>query len=544
MQSTASPPREYGAVFTKRWMVEMMLDVSGYTPDRDLAHEIAHEPAVGAGAFLLPMVERLSESCRRFGHDIEEATNAIRAWDLQTEHVDRSRAAVTDLLAGEGWDRESAQRLASAWIVQGDYLLRPPSDEEVDFVIGNPPYIRAESIPRELRGKYIAACDAMTAGTDIFVGFVERGLRSLRPNGVLSYICADRWMHNVYGRRLRRLVAEQFSVEAVLKMHGVDAFAEEVSAYPAVTVIRRSAQGAVLYAEANETFDERAAARLTALSDAPDAKLNDADVRAAWLPTWFRGDGLWPSGSPSRLELLEQLEEEFRTLEDIETGTKIGIGIATGADRVFITSSGDVVEEERLLPLVKGEHLRTGRVRWVDTWLVNPWSPDGSLVDLDDWPRLREYLENSAVALKQRHVAKRSMDRWYRTIDKVNSNLTGTPKLLFQDMKRTSEPVLDRGQFYPHHNLYWVTSEEWDLRVLGGILLSRVAQLFVESYAVRMRGGTLRFQAQYLRKIRVPRPSQISNDLKADLAAAFDCRDVEAATAAAMRAYGIESIPV
>lgn len=37
----------------------------------------------------------------------------------------------------------------------------------------------------------------------------------------------------------------------------------------------------------------------------------------------------------------------------------------------------------------------------------------------------------------------------------------------------TMHPVLDDGQTYPHHNLYFVTSQKWDLRVLGGLLLSR-----------------------------------------------------------------------
>jgi hypothetical protein len=34
-----------------------------------------------------------------------------------------------------------------------------------------------------------------------------------------------------------------------------------------------------------------------------------------------------------------------------------------------------------------------------------------------------------------------------------------------------------------------VTSDHWDLEVLGGLLSSRVALFFVWSYAVKMRGG-------------------------------------------------------
>ena len=110
-------------------------------------------------------------------------------------------------------------------------------------------------------------------------------------------------------------------------------------------------------------------------------------------------------------------------------------------------------------------------------------------------------------------------------------------------MKATIQPVLDPGFGYPHHNLYWITSSRWDLRVLGGLLLSRVAQMFVEAYGVKMRGGTLRFQAQYLRLIRVPDPDAIEAGITARLAQAFDERDVETATAAALEAYGLDSLP-
>ena len=107
-------------------------------------------------------------------------------------------------------------------------------------------------------------------------------------------------------------------------------------------------------------------------------------------------------------------------------------------------------------------------------------------------------------------------------------------------MKVHIHPVLEPGGCYPHHNLYYVVSDQWDMEVLGGILLSKVAQAFIEAYCVRMRGGTLRFQAQYLRQIRVPHLDQISVDLQKALRAAFRARDSNAATTAACAAYGVD----
>ncbi len=533
--------QEYGAVFTKTWMVELMLDLCGYTADRDLAAHVAVEPSCGDGAFLLPMIERLSASCRSRGLNINEATDAIRAYDLLPRHVETCRAAVQRWLREEGWPAGVSRDMAQRWVTCEDYLLRGVESKSADFVIGNPPYIRAEAIPRDLRTRYVDACATMTEGSDIYVGFFEVGLQSLKQGGVLCFICADRWMRNGYGRKLRQLVVERFNVRAVYEMHGVDAFAEEVSAYPAVTMIARGRQGEVRYATARPTFDADAASRLELWSSNGGQPVRDPDFSATVFADWFHTDAHWPTGTPEGLSLLRELEGRFPLLE--EAGIKVGIGIATGADSVFVTSDATSAEPDRMLPLVKTADIKCGRIAQHEAWLVNPWASDGSLVPLDDYPKLKSYLQAHQERLLKRHVARKDERGWYRTIDKVIPGLRERPKLLFQDMKMTIEPVLDEGGHYPHHNLYWVTSDEWDLNVLGGILLSRVAEFFVSSYAVRMRGGTLRFQAQYLRRIRVPEPGSMPYDLKVRLAEAFKKRDIAAATAAAMEAYGIESMP-
>ena len=133
--------------------------------------------------------------------------------------------------------------------------------------------------------------------------------------------------------------------------------------------------------------------------------------------------------------------------------------------------------------------------------------------------------------------------QWYRTIDRVDPELLHRPKLVLPDLKAAAHPVLDDGTCYPHHNLYFVVSDAWDLEVLGGLLLSDVANLFVGTYCVKMRGGCYRFQAQYLRRIRVPDRESISKRDARALAKAFAARDVDAATSAAQRLYGLPDLP-
>ncbi|MER6310781.1 N-6 DNA methylase [Streptomyces sp. NPDC001657] len=529
---------ENGEVYTRRWVVDMILDLVGYTSDLDLAEKTIIDPACGTGAFLLGVAERLSTVCRKQGRNLPE--RGIRAFDLLSRNVQSSRNAVTDLLTAEGWGKGEVENLVTQWIRQGDYLLEP--DHRADYVVGNPPYIRLEDVPDQRMKMYRRNHETMVGRADIYIGFYERALSTLSPGGVLGFICADRWMRNQYGRELRRLVANNYSMEVVAIMHDVDAFEEQVSAYPAITVIRNQQQGPVAAADTTGQFGPEQARDLVSWVRTAGAPPKSAQsFQVARLPHWFSADDSWPAGSPARLAMLEYLNDRFLALED--TSTRVGIGVATGADAVFLTTDPSIVEEDRLLPMSMVRDAKSGHLQWHGTYLVNPWDRSGNLVNLDEYPKLREYFEKNRLVLQGRYIAKKNPGHWYKTIDKIDAKLTKRPKLLLPDMKLTIHPVLDEGDYYPHHNLYYVVSDTWDVKVLGGLLLSRVAQAFVEAYAVRMRGGTLRFQAQYLRRIRVPKPDSLQPADALALAEAFDRRDVQAATDAALRVYGIDRIP-
>ncbi len=93
---------------------------------------------------------------------------------------------------------------------------------------------------------------------------------------------------------------------------------------------------------------------------------------ATTVERWFRGTAPWPSLEPRQLSLLQRLETRFGPLEDELTGTKVGIGVATGADRVFITTDPGLVEPDRLLPLAMTADTRDGVLRWSGHYLRGP----------------------------------------------------------------------------------------------------------------------------------------------------------------------------
>jgi len=527
----------HGQVFTRRWIVELVLDLSGYTADRDLGGKVAIEPACGAGAFLVPMVERLIDSCQRHGRDLGEIGHALRAFDLLPANVEVAHKAVAEALSDAGAQQAHASKIAAQVVRCADFLLTDHR-EHVDFVIGNPPYIRLEDVPKARSSAYRRACPTMRGRSDIFVGFIETGLRLLKPDGALAFIVADRWMHNQYGSDLRKFITDGYSVETVLTMHDVDAFEEKVSAYPAITVIRRATQSNAVVANATAHFDQAAATELSEWARSQSRSTTSGAVTAVRMPTWFDSSTSWPSGNPANLALLADLEARFPLLENPHTGTRVGIGVATGADSVYLTQDPDLVEADRLLPLLMTRDTVTGAAKWSGTYLVNPWE-NGKLVDLNNFPRMQRYLQSFNGEVSGRHVAQKNPSRWYRTIDRVEPGLLERSKLVIPELKAYLQPVLDRGETYPHHGLYVITSDSWDLSVLGGLLLSDIAELFVGMYCVKMRGGCYRFQAQYLRRIRVPLAESIAPRDARDLARAFESRDRETAKAVARRLYGL-----
>lgn len=545
--SSALPQEKHGVVYTKRWVVDLILNLAGYVSDRDLVSTFAVEPAAGEGAFLVPMIERLLASCHRLGRPIADIATSLLAYELDHAAAEVTRARVRHVLHEFNVPPDEADYLVSSWIRTGDYLLDAPTLPSTDFVIGNPPYIRLEDMDEAAAAAYRRMYHTMRGRADIYVPFFEAALRQLKPNGICSFICADRWMLNQYGAELRQFVTQGFRVETVVEMHTAEAFLTDVSAYPAVTIIRRAEQGPVVVARATrnaelvgsrELFDWLQQVRSGGANG-----VTPEGMRAARTEDWFHDSDPWPAVSPERLALLQYLEAHFLPLESAETGTKVGIGVATGADGVFITTDSDLAEPSRLLPLTMAYDIEHGQLHWSGHYLVDPWSSDG-LVELADFPRMKAYLERHETQLRGRHVGKRSGDRWYRTIDRVNHQLTTKTKLYLPDIKGQIEPVLDRGKTYPHHNLYVVWSERWDHEVLGGLLLSAIGQFFVECYGVRMRGGYLRFQAQYLRRIRVPRPEDIDSEQAERLRNAFRERDRATATQVALELYRLTKLPL
>ena len=526
-----------GAVFTRIEVVDFMLDLLGYVTIDPLHLRRILEPSFGEGDFLLPIVDRLLEAWRMYGGNISDAgtelENAIRAVELHRETFTSTRRAVINRLQKEGITASIASELANQWLIQGDFLLEKQSSW-FDYVIGNPPYVRQELIPTPLLSEYRQRYKTMYDRADLYIPFIERSLSLLAKNGTLGFICADRWMKNRYGGPLREYIGRGFHLKAYIDMVDTNAFHSEVSAYPAITIITKSKAGATRIAHRPE-IDKKVLA-----SVAKEIKSTTLDKNSSVREMFgvVSGSEPWLLESLDHISLVRRIEGQFPALE--QSGCKVGIGVATGADKAFIGDFDALdVEPDRKLPLVATRDVKSGEVVWQGQGVINPFADDGSLVDLQDYPRLSRYLGARKAAIAKRHCAQKAPANWYRTIDRIWPELTRTPKLLIPDIKGSAHIVYEGGDFYPHHNLYYVLSEAWDLRALQAVLLSSIAKLFVATYSIKMRGGYLRFQAQYLRRIRLPFWQNVSDKLRRELVFAANTRNIDACNKAVFKLYNL-----
>lgn len=485
---------QHGDVFTKPQVVDYMLDLVGYTADNDLSSVSIMEPSCGNGEFMVAIIHRLKESAFRYNFDLNDAYhNHVFASDIDGEKVSCCIKRIKD---------EFPEIINPETSVSVEDFLLANHDRQVDIVIGNPPYIRYEQIPKDKLDIYKRRYATFYYRADIYVLFFEQSLRLLKSDGKHCFICANRWMKNRYGRKLRELVARFYNLRTIINMEGVDAFDEEVLAYPAITLI--------------ENNSDR---KFTKYAETTDVEtLGIHSFMSLPVPKSDEWNNVFNAETSNIL---------FNTIE--AQGYRIGIGVATGADSIFISKNlKGIVEDELLVPAINARDLKGNRLKWGERYLLNPYAKNGSLINLDDFPKAKGYLESHKERLASRHKALRNPEAWYGTIDKVNPLLQSQPKILLPDISGNDYIFVDRGEYYPQHNIYYITGgRDNELELLAAILMSDYVRTQLNNVTNRMNGGYSRWQSQYLRKLRIPTLANIESTLAEKIIECYQTKDLK-----------------
>jgi methylase of polypeptide subunit release factors len=469
--------KQHGVIFTKSDVAHFILDEVGYCSDVDLSNYKILEPAAGEGIFAIEIVKRLKDSSSKFGFDFFNALNRnVSFVELNVKSLDILRQNIFQLI--QSFDIPF-QELNEEIYLSGDYL-KLDFPKQYDGVVGNPPYIRHELIENASKEIYKRKYDTFKFRADIYILFYERSLELLSSNGILSFICSNRWLYNQYGQLLRKKIAQDFHLKKLVNIEKATLFDENVVAYPCISTITKQKENFTFYFESQEK----------------EIILNSIEYKTIRPPQ----NEVW-----SNLFLSYDINQE--SLSSItEQGYKIGIGVATGADKIFIKHDSTIngIEKDRLIPIIKSKALKGNKVNWDNSFVINPFE-NGKLCDLGKYPHLKKYLYENKELLEKRHIAKKNPKFWYKTIDKINLELLSKPKILLPDLAGSKFLHIDNGIFYPHHNVYYITHNSIDqLKILACLLMSDFTKNQLSQIGIRMNGGLPRYQAQTLKKIRLP----------------------------------------
>src|SRR5262249_55348773 len=166
------------------------------------------DPGCGNGAFLIAAAKRLLATRPR-DVPLKSISNCLLGVEKDAKLVEGTRTALIEVLLAQGVNKATATDLAAAWIVCDDFLMMG-TEARVDFVVGNPPYVRQEAIPKELVDDYRERFSCFYDRADLYVAFFERSLEMLAERGTLALICPNRFTKNNYGRKLRQRTSIHF----------------------------------------------------------------------------------------------------------------------------------------------------------------------------------------------------------------------------------------------------------------------------------------------------------------------------------------------
>ncbi len=383
------------------------------------------------------------------------------------------RTEIAELLTEDDWDSATAIKLAT-WDPYDQNASADFFDMEwmfgivdgFDVVVGNPPYVSALDFARiygpQLREQLNPRYESATGAYDLFVLFVEQGLRSCKKLGHLSFITPNKYLAAKYGIGLRGWLLKTASLQRILDASPIPVF-EEAAVYPVVSLFCKD-EGktpmVVVSLPNTRSLDHFAIEYYTTTA-----------VPAEWLR--MLPENIWGFLLSKYVQLLPKVTKDAKPLARL--GEVNATSTAAEADEYgeFLTSSRS----------------RDG-LKVINTGTIDPYTALWGLCEMTHAGRkyLTPYLPVSKAGVNERRL------RMYRS-----------PKVVFAKLAKTCEAVIDAdGEFASiNTNCFYRPQPDISLKYIGGVCNSRMFMFLYDLFfgALRMSGGYYQFQSPQLRVI-------------------------------------------
>ena len=376
--------------------------------------------------------------------------------------------------------------------------------EGFDVVIGNPPYVRQEKI-RHLKPALKNQYDCYTGTADLYVYFYERGFQMLREDGVLTYISSNKYFRSAYGKKLRDFLARQSTLSQLIDFGDAPVFTS--IAYPSIiTASKAHAQDNYLRAlnwEPGPSIDEFGTIFQTQAFTMPQDALT--------------ADG-WRLTSPDALNLLEKLRNAGKPLGEY-VKERFYRGITTGLNEAFVVDNetrDELIAEhssstEVLKPFLRGRDVKRWQVNFAEQYLIkiessenrpHPWvgqvAAEAEHIFARTYPAIHAHFESFREQLINRYDQGKYF--WELRACAYWEEFQ-QPKIVYPDIAQGTEFSFDdEGHFLGNTSYLLPTQEIWVL----GLLNSKAIFWFYTKTSTQIRGGFVRFIAQYVSQIPIP----------------------------------------
>ncbi|MDM7912281.1 MAG: TaqI-like C-terminal specificity domain-containing protein [Methanotrichaceae archaeon] len=404
-----------------------------------------------------------------------------------------------------------------------------------DAVIGNPPYVRQESLGEDFKA-YAKGHFKTYAGTaDLYTYFIERSNDLLRDGGLFSFIVSNKWLKSNYGQALRAWMKDR-GLEEIVDFGDLPVF-RNATTYPCIVRMRKAAVQEDLLAVRMKSLD---------FSDLGE-RVRETGHRVARIS--LRDDG-WSLADEAEQRLLDKMHAVGVPLgEYLES--RVYRGVLTGLNEAFVIDSSKrdqlIAEDARSIEIIKPFLAGRDIKRY-----VRPSSGSYLLftrrgIDIDAYPAIRNHLLQFKERLMPKPAGwkgekwpgrKPGAYQWYEGQDTIDYwREFEKPKIIFPDISKSANFTYDGLSHYSVNTTYFMPTG--DLALLALLNSKALSYYYTRRFAV-YRGGYLRFFEQYLREL--PISAADSTGMKRLSALAKQMLDLNAQLENAKTEYQSEAI--
>lgn len=481
------------------------------------------DPAVGDGELLGALLTKIAEA------DSNNVTTTAFDTDEVALNLARERILDLDLDVAISWQNRSFLDFVLEEYVpaEGPLFSITAKVPRFDLLIANPPYVRTQVLGAK-RSRALAQKFHLTGRVDLYHAFILAMGEALAPGGVAGIIVSNRFMTTRAGAGVRKGIRQLFDVLHVWDLGDTKLF--EAAVLPAVLLLRRRAD--VPFAKSSRFTSIYTAAEngeqavpvqnvIQALAGDGPVQTPEGEVftvRQGTLADGRTADAVWRLSNKETDSWLRMVQEHTACcFADVG---KIRVGVKTTADKVFIRSDWtDLPADQRpelLKPLITHHVARRFRAQNgnLTRKILYPHIQENgkrSAVDLEKYPRSKQYLEAHREILEKRTYLQKSGRAWFEIWVPQSPQAWSKPKLVFRDICEHPVFWIDLSGAVVNGDCYWLPADDPEAERMLWLASAVGNSSFIEEFYDRRFNNKLyarrrRFLTQYVEQFPLPDP--------------------------------------